>query len=157
VEFGILGPLEVLRGGDPVPLPGAKQRALVAALVLHVGEVVTADVLADVLWGEEQPANPRNALQSQVSQLRRALGSDGKGIVVSRPTGYALDVAADAVDAVRFEAGSGRGVKRSRPATSIGQRRCCVRPSRCGVVQRSSSSLVSPSPRLRCRGWRSCG
>lgn len=116
MEFGILGPLEVLRGGDPVPLPGAKQRALVAALVLHVGEVVTADVLADVLWGEEQPANPRNALQSQVSQLRRALGSDGKGIVVSRPTGYALDVAADAVDAVRFEA----GVREGRQALAAG-------------------------------------
>jgi hypothetical protein len=52
VEFRILGPLEVLDDGRPVALPGGRGRALLALLILHAGEVVSADRLIDELWGE---------------------------------------------------------------------------------------------------------
>jgi predicted ATPase/DNA-binding SARP family transcriptional activator len=104
MEFGILGPLEVTSAGDTVAVPGARQRTLLAVLAVHLGEVVSVDRLVDMIWGEEPPANPRNALQSQVSQLRRHLGDEGQGLVVSQPPGYVLRADPDTVDAARFEA-----------------------------------------------------
>jgi DNA-binding SARP family transcriptional activator len=52
IEFRILGPLEVVEHGRPLALGGAKQRALLAVLLLHRGEVVSIDRLIDALWGE---------------------------------------------------------------------------------------------------------
>jgi hypothetical protein len=72
VQFRILGPLEVLDDrGRPLALGGAKQRALLAALLLHAGQVVSADRLIDELWGEEPPESARNVLQVYVANLRK--------------------------------------------------------------------------------------
>jgi predicted ATPase/DNA-binding SARP family transcriptional activator len=103
MELGILGPLEVRDGEALVRVPGAKERALLADLVVHAGRVVSADRLVEDLWGEEPPGNPANALQGRVSALRRALGSAGSKLVVTRPPGYVLEVDAEQVDAGRFE------------------------------------------------------
>lgn len=84
-----------------------KVRALLAELVVEAGRVVSVDRLIHDLWGETLPANPAGALQTRVSQLRRALETAEPGarrLVVSRPPGYLLDVPADAVDVGRFEA-----------------------------------------------------
>ncbi|MGH9896022.1 MAG: AfsR/SARP family transcriptional regulator, partial [bacterium] len=59
MEFRILGPTEVLDGGRRVPLPGGHGRALVALLMLHAGEPVSADRLIDELWGERPPPTAR--------------------------------------------------------------------------------------------------
>ncbi len=104
MEFCVLGPLEVRSGDQVVAVPGAKQRVLLAVLLLHVGEVVSVDRLIDTIWGDDPPANPKNALQSQISQLRRHLRDEGQRLVVSRPPGYLLRADPDAVDAARFEA-----------------------------------------------------
>jgi predicted ATPase/DNA-binding SARP family transcriptional activator len=103
VEFGILGPLTVSDGAQEIEVRGAKQRVLLAALLVERGRVVSADRLAELLWPDEPPANPRNALQSQVSQLRRALGEAGRNRVVARPPGYLLALDHGALDAARFE------------------------------------------------------
>ena len=58
MEFGILGPLEVRDGPGPVPVPGAKERALLADLLVNAGRVVSADRLVEDLWGEDPPGNP---------------------------------------------------------------------------------------------------
>ena len=55
-EFRILGPLEVVEGEQPIALGGPRQRALLAILLLHRGEVVSSDRLIDQLWGERPPA-----------------------------------------------------------------------------------------------------
>jgi predicted ATPase/DNA-binding SARP family transcriptional activator/tetratricopeptide (TPR) repeat protein len=104
VEFGILGPLEVRDGTRVVPVPGAKERALLADLVVHAGRVVSADRLIEDLWGEAPPQNPANTLQGRVSALRRALGPAGAGLVVTSPPGYLLAAGPGAIDAARFEA-----------------------------------------------------
>ena len=101
IELRVLGPLEVLRDGEPVPIPGDRERALLALLVIHGGEVVSTDQLIDQLWGEELPDNPANALQAVVSRLRRALG--GGGMIVTKKPGYALHMQPGAIDAARFE------------------------------------------------------
>jgi DNA-binding SARP family transcriptional activator len=102
VDFRILGPLEVWQDCEPVPLTGTTQRALLGILLLHCGDVVAADRLMDDLWGEDQPASGVTALHVRVSQLRKALGPAGDALV-TRPPGYALMVAPDAVDLGRFE------------------------------------------------------
>ncbi len=101
LSFGILGPLLVARGQDVIPVSSAKQRRLLAALLLTPGAVVTADRLEWVLWGDEPPRTARKTLHTLVSRLRRELGTDS---VATRPPGYAIEVAAGQVDAGRFEA-----------------------------------------------------
>src|SRR5215218_2371110 len=113
MEFGILGPLEVRDGPGLVRVPGAKERALLADLLVHAGRVVSADRLVEDLWGDDPPGNPANTLQGRVSALRRALGTagaglvvtrpPGAGLVVTRPPGYVLEADPGQVDAARFD------------------------------------------------------
>uniref|UniRef100_UPI003F498FAA BTAD domain-containing putative transcriptional regulator n=1 Tax=Nonomuraea bangladeshensis TaxID=404385 RepID=UPI003F498FAA len=108
MRFGVLGPLAVWTSDNrPVRVPELKVRSLLAQLAVEAGHVVPADRLIDRLWGYRLPANPSGALQTRVSQLRAALDEAEPGtrqLVVSRPPGYLLDVAPDAVDAGRFKA-----------------------------------------------------
>jgi DNA-binding SARP family transcriptional activator len=85
VEFGILGPLAVWEDGREIELGAAKQRALLAVLLLHAGETMATERLVDALWGEKPPATSVKALQVYVSQLRKVLG---EGVVETRPLGY---------------------------------------------------------------------
>jgi predicted ATPase/DNA-binding SARP family transcriptional activator len=101
VEFSILGPLEVRQDGRPVTVAGAKVRALLALLVLHAGEPMSAERLAIGLWGEDAPASSANTVQVHVSRLRRALGDSDA--LATTPAGYVLRAAAEDVDAARFE------------------------------------------------------
>jgi LuxR family maltose regulon positive regulatory protein len=106
MEVRLFGELEALDGGVPVPVRGAKQRALLALLALHRGQPVSADRLIDVLWGDGQAANPANALQAQIGQLRRTLGP---AAILTSEAGYALTAGPDEVDVVRFERLVARG------------------------------------------------
>ena len=76
MEFRILGPLEAVAEGRVVALNAAKQRALLAILLLHANELVSSDRLIDDLWGGRPPATAAKILQKYVSQLRRALGRE---------------------------------------------------------------------------------
>ena len=100
VEFRILGPLEVLEDGHPVPLGGSKQRALLASLLLHANKVVSRDRLIDELWGASPPETAPTALQVHVSQLRKALGRD---LILTQPPGYLIRVGDGELDLDRFE------------------------------------------------------
>ena len=83
----LFGELEAAAEGVPVPVRGAKQRALLALLALQPGQPVSADRLIDVLWGDGQASNPANALQAQIGQLRRTFGATA---IRTSPAGYAL-------------------------------------------------------------------
>jgi DNA-binding SARP family transcriptional activator len=97
----MLGPLEVRDGeGETIPLPRRQQRALLGALLVRVGEVVSTDRLIDDLWGESPPPAAKGALQNTVWQLRKAIGAD---LLRTQPPGYVLDVDPECVDARRFE------------------------------------------------------
>ena len=100
LEFRILGPLEVRDGEKALELGAPRQRALLALLAIHVGEVVPSERLITYLWGESPPPTAATSLQNAVSQLRKALGAD---VVETRAPGYALNADKDAVDARRFE------------------------------------------------------
>ena len=77
MEFRILGPVEVADGDRLLPLSAAGLRALLAMLLLHANEVVSADRLLDALWPDGPPPSGAAALQVRVSQLRKALGPAG--------------------------------------------------------------------------------
>jgi DNA-binding SARP family transcriptional activator len=85
----LLGPVDVVVDGAFRPVSGLRRKAVLAALALQRGDIVSNDRLADVLWGDEPPATPLNTLQSHVSHLRQVLGS--RDAIVARPPGYLLD------------------------------------------------------------------
>src|ERR671934_2510007 len=99
MQFRMLGPLEVVGDRGSVPLGRGKRRSLLALLLIHANEVVSADRLIEALWGERPPAAPRTALQVLVSDLRKELGAE---ILLTRPSGYVLRVEPEDVDAAAF-------------------------------------------------------
>ncbi len=102
MQIGILGPFEVRTDdGALADVPGARLRALLIALALEPGRIVSKATLIDWIWGEQPPADTANALQRLVSRLRKALP---EALIEGHPGGgYRLTVDPDAVDAVRFE------------------------------------------------------
>ena len=89
LEVKILGPLEVRRNGEVLALGGARQRSLLALLLLHRNEVIPRERLIDAIWEESPPATAVNALQVAVHGLRKLLGS---ARLRSRHGGYELVV-----------------------------------------------------------------
>jgi DNA-binding SARP family transcriptional activator len=107
VDFCILGSLEVLDDGRPIALGGARQRALLALLVIHANEALAVARLIDELWGERPPATAAKTLQVHISRLRKTLArarSDrDSGILVTREPGYELRIDPERIDSHRFE------------------------------------------------------
>ena len=102
LEIGVLGPLEVRYDGEHVALGGAKQRALLAILLLRAGTVVPVERLIDDVWGENPPPSAAHSLEAYVSRLRQLLGSRGLSLT-RRGAGYCLDLGDAALDVRRFE------------------------------------------------------
>src|SRR5829696_1774392 len=101
MQFRLLGPLEVVDGDRPLILGGAKQRSLLAVLLLHANEVVASDRLIAELWGERPPATAAKSVQTYVSRLRRELGERR---LATRPPGYVIHVEPSELDLAGFEA-----------------------------------------------------
>ncbi|SEG93457.1 Transcriptional regulatory protein, C terminal [Nonomuraea solani] len=112
LTFRVLGPLAAHLDGEPVALGRPRQRSVLARLLAAGGQVVPVDRLIDDLYAGEVPPKALAAVQSYVSNLRRALepGRSPRaqaGVLVTQPPGYALRLEAGAVDAWRFEALAG--------------------------------------------------
>jgi YVTN family beta-propeller protein len=106
MEFRMLGPLEVLSDGQALDLGGAKQRTLLAVLLLDANSVVSRDRLIDALWEDEPPETAQKALQVYVSGLRKLIGPER---LRTRAPGYLLDLEGDEVDLERFRALQAQG------------------------------------------------
>jgi DNA-binding SARP family transcriptional activator/pimeloyl-ACP methyl ester carboxylesterase len=104
VEFRVLGPLEVTADGQPLEVGGARTRAVLAVLLVNANQVVSADWLAEELWPGHPADRAAANLQVRLWELRKALRSAREADrLVTRPPGYLLRVAADELDALRFE------------------------------------------------------
>ncbi|MFB7380720.1 BTAD domain-containing putative transcriptional regulator [Kitasatospora purpeofusca] len=105
MHYGILGTTTAHHDdGTPVPLGGARLRALLAALALRQGRPVPADLLVDEVWDAEPPQDASAALQTLVGRLRRTIGRDRVG---SGPAGYWLTE--PATDLAEFQRLAGEG------------------------------------------------
>jgi hypothetical protein len=93
MDFRVLGPVGALgEDGLPRPVRAAKERALLAALLLHANHVVPVDQLVEALWEREPPDGAPATLQAYVSRLRRALGPVEAARLETCPPGYRLRV-----------------------------------------------------------------
>src|SRR4051812_39088091 len=101
MEFGILGPLEARGRRGTIEIAAAKQRTLLAALLLRRNQVVAAETLVDELWGEDPPATAAKALQVHLSRLRKTLGDEQP--IETRAAGYVLELPRGRLDLDRFE------------------------------------------------------
>ena len=153
LSIRILGPLEVERSGQSVPIPGIKTRLLLIRLALEVGSVVSNERLFEAMWGDDPPANTANALQARASELRRALGPT---VVIARARGYVLAVEPDSVDWHRAGAlvTDARRLAPSNPELAVEHYTAALRLWRgrdsAGLVDlRSGFPIASPLDELR--------
>ncbi|MFF4244795.1 BTAD domain-containing putative transcriptional regulator [Streptomyces sp. NPDC001822] len=104
MRFQLLGPLSITDGRDVVVLPPSKPTALLAALLIRPGSVVSTEHLRGVVWGEEQPATAKAALQSCVLRLRRIFAKYGieDQAVVAVAGGYRMSADAETLDLLHF-------------------------------------------------------
>jgi len=101
VQVRLLGPVDVTVDGTPRQVVGLRRRAVLAALALQPGRVVSTQRLIDLVWGESAPATATNTLQSHISALRRLLGAGAA--IHARSPGYLLDIGGDATDVAAAE------------------------------------------------------
>jgi DNA-binding SARP family transcriptional activator len=102
MRFGILGPVLVHDGKSAISVPAARQRVLLAALLVHAGQAVSAEVLADVVWDGSPPPGAGDTLRTHVMRLRQVLGRCVGARLVTRYPGYVLDASDDEVDLLQF-------------------------------------------------------
>ena len=130
--------------GSRSRLGGPKQRALLAMLLLHRGEVVSTDRLIDRAVGRAAAGDRRKTVQGYVSHLRKALGDE---VLVTRGRGYLLAVEREQVDVERFEALVADGRRALAVGDAAGARSVWARRWGCGAASRWLISRTSRSRR----------
>jgi DNA-binding SARP family transcriptional activator len=102
MDYRILGPFEAFDGERQLSLGGARQRAVLALLLLRANETVARDVIVDELWRDEAPTTAGKVVQNCVSALRKELP---RGSETLRTVGgaYGLVVEPGELDRDRFE------------------------------------------------------
>jgi DNA-binding SARP family transcriptional activator len=110
VSFSLMGPLDIRCRGQAIAIPGARQRSLLAALLLRANQPVAKHALCAAVWAGKAPAGAEDTLRSYVMRLRRVLGPALAGRLVLRPPGYLLRLdAEDELDLLRFRGCLTRG------------------------------------------------
>ena len=102
VLFRILGPVEAWTGQDWAKITAAKQRSLLATLLVHPGQLVSIDVLTEEIWPDRAPAKPGGLVSVYVHHLRRLIGDADGQVLVTRPPGYQVVLGRGELDAERF-------------------------------------------------------
>ena len=100
IQFGVLGPIRAATGEAGAALP-AKERIVLATLLLRAGQVVATSALIGALWDDDPPATARNSVQGHVKQLRRLLGQAGERVITRAP-GYLIEVRPGELDLDSF-------------------------------------------------------
>jgi DNA-binding SARP family transcriptional activator len=99
VRFQVLGPLRAVRDGVPVELGTARQRAVLATLLLRANQPVPAEAIVDAVWAEQPPANGPNVVSKYFGRLRRSLGD----VLARTNVGYVVRAGRESLDLEAFE------------------------------------------------------
>ncbi|WP_386778864.1 AfsR/SARP family transcriptional regulator [Longispora fulva] len=117
IEYGVLGPVAVIRDGEHVDLGTPMLRKVLGLLLCQDGRPIAADVMIDAIWDGQPPPTARKTLQVYVMRLRRALGDPG--LITHTPAGYAIAIPPDSLDARTFV----REARAGSAARSVGDLR----------------------------------
>jgi tetratricopeptide (TPR) repeat protein len=117
MEFRVLGPIELWSADRQQDLGPARERCVLAILLLTPGTIVPADTLIDRLWDTRPPAKARESLSAYIARLRGSLRQAvGDSVQLARRArGYLLDVDPGAVDLYEF-----RRLRRQADALAAG-------------------------------------
>jgi DNA-binding SARP family transcriptional activator len=104
MDLRLLGPVEAYtRRGERLALGPPQRRAVLAVLAIDANRVVSTERLTRLIWAGQPPPSARNALQVNVSHLRRLLAEHTDAVsVATRPPGYVLETDPHSVDVHRF-------------------------------------------------------
>jgi DNA-binding SARP family transcriptional activator len=108
VRIQVLGPVCAWRGGEPLDLGPAAQRAVLGLLALACGQPLPrAEIMSGVWHDRRPPPTAANVIQTHVKHLRRLLEPDrpsrGRSTILRQVgDGYALHVPTLAVDVLQF-------------------------------------------------------
>jgi DNA-binding SARP family transcriptional activator/tetratricopeptide (TPR) repeat protein len=145
VEFRVLGPLELVHDAQGIPLAAARERIVMAMLLLEAGHVIPVDRLIEGVWGDEPPATARGQIQNCVSTLRRRiLAVEGRDLIRTRVPGYLLQLDDGALDLHLFE----RRVAEGRALTAAGDPSGAARKLRGGLALWRGPALADVESRL---------
>ncbi|MFI6425788.1 AfsR/SARP family transcriptional regulator [Promicromonospora sp. NPDC050880] len=120
IRFQLLGGVAAHDERGAVPLGSARQRAVLAALLVEPGAVVPLDLLVDRVWGRSAPRSARQTLHAYVSRLRSVLDGAGGPVPVHGPGGYVLAADGSQVDLHRFRALVARARRRGADGGTAG-------------------------------------
>ena len=121
----VLGPVDLMVGGDLVLVGGRHERMILAALAISANHWVTCEQLAHILWGDRPPSSKTNTLQTYVSRLRHRLGGER---ISGEDHSYKLHVAPEELDGLVFEQ------KVSEAEESLDQPQSCFEISRSALA-----------------------
>lgn len=107
MEFRVLGPVEAEADGAQIGLDGAKQRSVLAALLLERDSLVSDQRISELVWGNKTPVTLNAQIYTYVSRLRKTLGPGVR--IVRRSPGYLLEIGASGFDLAEFTELAARG------------------------------------------------
>ncbi|MFF4654735.1 BTAD domain-containing putative transcriptional regulator [Streptomyces sp. NPDC001381] len=103
IDLRVLGPVRALVGRHDLDIGHARQRSLLAMLLVDVNNVVPTERLTELMWDDHPPRHARNALAGYAARLRKVMaGAPGQPVLASQGNGYVLRVHPAAVDLYRF-------------------------------------------------------
>src|ERR1700726_2269580 len=102
MEFRVLGPFEVHDGDQEIPIGAFRQRAVLALLTIHAGQMLSTDRIIDEIWSGSPPPSALKTLHAYISRLRKSLHDptiSGAGVsLLSHHSGYELAIEPSDVD-----------------------------------------------------------
>jgi DNA-binding SARP family transcriptional activator len=100
--LGVLGPLSIRFEDRSVVIPAAKQRAVLAILLMNANRVVPVDEMADVLWDGLPPRTARVTIRGYIRRLRNMLGPTAGARIVTQDPGYVAEFKKEELDVLHF-------------------------------------------------------
>lgn len=104
LSFKMLGPLTVTANGRALTVGGARQRTVLALLLLNPGRIVPVDTLVDAVWNSSPPATARTQIAIVIAALRKTFKAEGvtEDTIVTAHPGYVLRPEGHSVDSLEF-------------------------------------------------------
>ena len=104
MRFDILGSLQVTDDdARVVPVAAARQRSVLAALLLSANRVLPAESLAETVWDGDPPKGAENTLRAYVMRVRKTVGAGIAARIETRAPGYLFRLAPGELDTDDFE------------------------------------------------------